>query len=456
MPRAGLRNSLVEQPRSIDQTLPTTKSRKRTRKVLHPIATDTEIDKEVSCSSPSPLTDSVCASPARRARLLNPQLSAAKVALHSHVSRQICGREEERRLIQQFCAQKLSNSNDENGDINNPCLYIYGAPGTGKTAVVTSITNTFAEENRFKVIFLNCMSTDLVRDVLEHILEQLNCKTKLTIKNMWSLSISYVNKFHLPILLILDEIDGLLSSNDMENVYKLLEWPHQSSNLLMIGIANSLDFTDRLLPRLQLKPEHKPYLLRFLPYNREQMLSIVNDRLGSIELFDRNALMLCASKIASTTGDLRTVFDVCRQSMELATNSPTKVNVGVTQMIEVFNNNIQNTNSSDHIQTKSLPTFEKLLLCSLIVCMRANKKRVCTRAKLLMVFHDLCAKHKLPSTDGLEFEGLIDALETNGLVKIVRSKSKIKQDDQIHGKVEESILIDALQDQTLLGMVLHN
>jgi hypothetical protein len=35
-------------------------------------------------------------------------------------------------------------------------------------------------------------------------------------------------------------------------------------------------------------------------------------RLGSIELFDRNALMLCASKVASTTGDLRTVFDVCR------------------------------------------------------------------------------------------------------------------------------------------------
>ncbi|CAF5003840.1 unnamed protein product, partial [Rotaria sp. Silwood1] len=234
MPRAGLRNSLVEQPRPIEQNVPTTKNRKRSRKVLYPISTDIEIDKEVSCSSPSPLTDSACASPARRTRLLNPQLSAAKVALHSHVSRQICGREEERRLIQQFCAQKLSNTNDENGDINNPCLYIYGAPGTGKTAVVTSITNIFAEENRFKVIFLNCMSTDLVRDVLEHILEQLNCKTKITIKNMWSLAISHVDKCHLPILIILDEVDELLSSNDMENVYKLLEWPHQSSNLLMI------------------------------------------------------------------------------------------------------------------------------------------------------------------------------------------------------------------------------
>ena len=76
---------------------------------------------------------------------------------------------------------------------------------------------------------------DLVRDVLEHILEQLNCKTKITTKNMWPLAMSSVNKSSLPILLILDEVDELLSSSDMENVYKLLEWPHQSSNLLMIG-----------------------------------------------------------------------------------------------------------------------------------------------------------------------------------------------------------------------------
>lgn len=49
-------------------------------------------------------------------------------------------------------------------------------------------------------------------------------------------------------------------------------------SLEMLGIANSLDLTDRLLPRLQLKPEHKPHLLRFSPYNRDQMMSIVNER----------------------------------------------------------------------------------------------------------------------------------------------------------------------------------
>lgn len=48
-----------------------------------------------------------------------------------------------------------------------------------------------------------------------------------------------------------------------------------------------------------------------------------------------------------------------------------------------------------------------------------------------MVFHELCTKHKLPSTDGTEYDSLIDTLEAKGLIKIVPSKSKIKQDDQV-------------------------
>lgn len=79
------------------------------------------------------------------------------------------------------------------------------------------------------------MSMDLVRDVLNYLAEQFQCKTKLTAKNMWNLAISMIDKSPLPVLLILDEVDELLSSSDMENVYKLLEWPHLSSNLLMIG-----------------------------------------------------------------------------------------------------------------------------------------------------------------------------------------------------------------------------
>lgn len=110
----------------------------------------------------------------------------------------------------------MIKSDEENENINNPCLYIYGAPGTGqyevsffrnnfdflslgKTAVVTSVTSGLSEQGYFKVMFLNCMSMQVVRDVLEHLLEQLNCKTKITAKNMWSLSMSYIDKCRLPV-----------------------------------------------------------------------------------------------------------------------------------------------------------------------------------------------------------------------------------------------------------------
>ncbi len=51
------------------ETSPIPKNRKRSRKILHPIATDTGIE-----ASATLVTDNVCASPARRARLLNPRI----------------------------------------------------------------------------------------------------------------------------------------------------------------------------------------------------------------------------------------------------------------------------------------------------------------------------------------------------------------------------------------------
>ena len=118
----------------------------------------------------------------------------------------------------------------------------------------------------------------------------------------------------------IDQIETTIKSNT--DLYKIFEWPYlPNSKLILIGIANSLDFTDRLLPRLELKPECKPRILKFLPYTKEDIISIVKDRLKSVQnaesgaqIIDDRALMLCASKIASTTGDIRKVLDICRYS----------------------------------------------------------------------------------------------------------------------------------------------
>ena len=60
------------------------------------------------------------------------------------------------------------------------------------------------------------------------------------------------------ILLVLDEVDQL-ESKDQSVLYTVFEWPAlQGSKLVLVGIANSLDLTDRVLPRLQVSPNYRP------------------------------------------------------------------------------------------------------------------------------------------------------------------------------------------------------
>jgi cell division control protein 6 len=52
---------------------------------------------------------------------------------------------------------------------------------------------------------------------------------------------------------ILDEIDQLISI-DQTILYKFFEWAQMAnSRLVLVGIANALDLTDRFLPRLKAK-----------------------------------------------------------------------------------------------------------------------------------------------------------------------------------------------------------
>lgn len=122
-------------------------------------------------------------------------------------------------------------------------------------------------------------------------------------------------------MLILDEIDQIEKSiKSPTDLYKIFEWPFlPSSKLILIGIANSLDFTERLLPRLELKPECKPKIINFTPYSKEDIIMIVKDRLKDIQeahdncaIIEDRALGLCATKIASANGDIRKVLDICR------------------------------------------------------------------------------------------------------------------------------------------------
>ena len=50
-------------------------------------------------------------------------------------------------------------------------------------------------------------------------------------------------------------------------LYTLFEWTFTpGSRLVLVGVANALDLTERILPRLQAKAQRKPRTMNFAPY----------------------------------------------------------------------------------------------------------------------------------------------------------------------------------------------
>lgn len=53
-------------------------------------------------------------------------------------------------------------------------------------------------------------------------------------------------------------------------------------HVISSGIANTLDLTDRILPRLQAREKYRPQLLNFPPYTKNQIATILQDRLNQV------------------------------------------------------------------------------------------------------------------------------------------------------------------------------
>lgn len=69
------------------------------------------------------------------------------------------------------------------------------------------------------------------------------------------------------------------------------------SKILLIGIANALDLTDRVLPRLHARPDLKLDLMHFSPYTKQQIITIFKTKMEeemNTELFSPAAIQMLA------------------------------------------------------------------------------------------------------------------------------------------------------------------
>lgn len=365
--------------------------------------------------------------------------------------RRVVGREKEREQIYRFIGQKILGR-------TNGALYLSGLPGTGKTALLTEVIKSLSEdvpkEFRPEHAIINCMIADKPEQTYKIILEELTGKgrgltTERAIERLEALFLDPTPNAPRHVV-ILDEMDHIVTS-DQEVLFRIFQWAFASnSNLVLVGIANALDLTDRFLPRLR-SQKLVPEVLTFTPYSSDDVVKIIQERLMSlynekadsppsvVPLMHPAAIQFCAKKIAKTTGDLRKAFDVCCLGLEkVARETPIEECQDLESAPKVKPNHIAQVCSSAFgepatIRIKRLNLQQKAVLCILVACERegtgyaaagpaltvAGLSTSLTVTRLFERYSTQCHREKLFARLSLnEFFEVVSALESLGLVSV--------------------------------------
>ncbi|CAG9858397.1 unnamed protein product [Phyllotreta striolata] len=396
----------------------------------------------------------------------------ARQALHGTFPTEMPGREKELAKLKSFIDEHLKHK-------TSGSIYVSGPPGTGKTASLNVILSELNVDSKVTHVYVNCTAIKSPNAIYSRIMNELKLTNK-TEKNHVATIEAYLKRKHQPILLVLDEIDQLETKNQ-SILYTIFEWPSKpNSQLVLIGIANALDLTDRILPRLQTRCELKPELLHFAPYTKAQIVDIFTSRLkaaGVLDVFSPTAVQLLAGKVASISGDIRRALDIGRRVIELADRSrkdgalksmenlaselinEETNSVDLKQVLTVLNNVYGTSQNLNGNVDDSIPLQQKIIICSLLLMLKKLKNKDITIGKLHDVYKRVCGKRKIGSVDQAEFVGLCSLIETRGILSITNKKeprlnkvSLLWDEEEVTNVLKDKQLIsEILQDTSCLG-----
>ncbi|CAJ0592885.1 unnamed protein product [Cylicocyclus nassatus] len=280
-------------------------------------------------------------------------------------------------------------------------LYISGSPGTGKSATMKLVLESFG--SRVMFLTLNCVSIHTQTELIRSVLETMGSSIRPTLPALARALEDEKKHF----VLVLDEID-LLASKTNSFLYTAFQWPYTlNSKLIVIGIANSIDLTERLLPKLKLG--HVPQTLVFAPYSKEAIAEILKNRMtaDSDDAMDAKAVELCSRKVAAMSGDLRAALHVIKHTRNL--NEPSTPR-GCREVLGVLNGVY-----SSPLARARLPLQPRLIL-AVALAMTSNKKNILNVISLTNAYAKACEVVKVPRLEGDDFASAMQILESQSFI----------------------------------------
>jgi len=299
-------------------------------------------------------------------------------------------------------------------------VFIYGKPGTGKTAVVMYVVSKFREfmkqhEINITLSYVNCRIAGTEYRVVLNMSRDIGLNlpfTGLSVEEALSRFTKQLADLNKPFLLIFDEIDSLVMRYGDKILYVLTRLNSEYPDIpyIIVGISNDLRFKEYLDPRVLSSLSEEEII--FKPYNSRELEVILNERIPLAfypGVVDSSAVKLIAGLSASEHGDARKALDILRIAGEIA-EFKGDPKITLDHVKEAYSN-IDRERLLEAV--RSLPLHARIILAALISFEGVNVKSTnlyLKYSKLAESVSDVVLSYR-------RFQGLISELAVLGLVE---------------------------------------
>ncbi|KAK8789569.1 hypothetical protein WA171_001661 [Blastocystis sp. BT1] len=378
------------------------------------------------------------------------QLENAKTHLQlSWVPSHIPCREEEHRQIETY----LRNSIKQKG--NGSPLYVSGMPGTGKTATVREVILGLQDELNFDYMELNGMKVTSAASVFSMMYHHLTRKYVMASRASDLLNDYFMKpkKRERVLVVLADELDYLFTKNQ-QVIYKLFDWPNEpNSQLIVIGISNTIDLPERIMSLRNIS-RLSMNRISFKPYSRQQIATIINDRLQECSVFTPEAIDLCSRKVSAVSGDVRRALAIARRGIEIALErGETKVTIGIIS--EAAKEHVESYKMS---LLQHCSKYQVLLLISIVLHMNAIGVDFVLISDIYSRMSALASRYCNKELLYPELQEIAASLASVGIISIVPPSTKfdtlfklnIQADDVCYALKDDEI---AKKELSILGFL---
>jgi len=303
--------------------------------------------------------------------------------------------------------------------------FLYGKTGTGKTVIALTVAGELEKtaksvDKNLKVLYVNC-KMKRVSDTEYRLLAEM-CRmlgrevppTGLPTDAVYGIFYEAIEAVGGSVILVLDEIDALVSKIGDEILYNLTRMNQHmvKTKVSMIGISNSVSFIETLDPRVKSALSEEEII--FPPYNSMQLKDILTQRAAlafAPDALKPGVIEKCAALAAQEHGDARKALDLLRIAGELAERNDSMV-VGI-EHVDIAEDKLDTDRMVEIV--RSQPKQSLAVLAAIVKLMDSKQSGIQT-GDVFTVYQEMCSKAGLKILTQRRASDLIAELDMLGVI----------------------------------------